>query len=421
MGRAAIFFRSIGWNFNNDIHLEAVGEHAVKLCNLERVPMKNPILIVLMILSLLHEAHDAQAQPGRKDDFCPAAGDSNITNILKETRREFGLPAMAGAIVTSRGIFAAGAVGIRKKATTIPVTLDDMWHLGSNTKAMTAVLAARLVEQGRLQWETTVGEVFPEMASAFSPQLREVTLLHLLSHRSGLPANLNLIAYRRDTAPEERLRAVRQELSQPPESSPGEQYHYSNLGYIIVGAIVEKRTGASWEKNMAALVFDPLNMENVGFGGTGTPGEIDQPWGHTASGDPVPGNGPMMDNPPVMGPAGRVHCTIQDWGKFVIDQLRGIRGQEALLKEASYKILHAPPFRGNYALGWAVMNRGWGGGRVLSHAGSNTMNYSVIWMAPLRDFAILLCTNQGGDTAAKALDAAAGALIQVYSRSRDER
>ena len=110
-------------------------------------------------------------------------------------------------------------------------------------------------------------------------------------------------------------------------------------------------TGKSWEKNMVEHVFGPLEMTSAGFGGTGTPGKVDQPWSHTADGQPVPQNGPKIDNPPVMGPPGRVHCTIQDWSKYVADFLRGMTGKPALLPSAAYKKLSTPPFGGEYAVG----------------------------------------------------------------------
>ena len=354
-----------------------------------------------------------------------AAGDDVIAERLEEIRAEFDLPALAGAIVTSEGIAAAEAVGIRKRGTETSVTIDDKWHIGSDTKAMTAAQVARLVEQQKLDWDTALAEVFPKLRDKMHPDFRDVTVLHLLSHRAGLPANLDLARYLGKDAPKERRRAVEEELAKKPQSAPGSKFEYSNLGYIIAGAAVEKITGKSWEDHITALLFDPLEMKRVGFGGTGTPGKIDQPWGHTADGKPVGGNGPAVDNPPVMGPAGRVHCTLEDWGAFIADYLRGRAGEPALLERPSYEKLSTPPFGGEYALGWIVTNRDWGGGEVLTHSGSNTMNFATVWIAPKRDFAVLACTNQGGESAARACDAAASALIQyqpaLASRLRDRR
>jgi hypothetical protein len=162
---------------------------------------------------------------------------------------------------------------------------------------------------------------------------------------------------------------------------------------------------------MRDIVFTPLGMTGCGFGGLGTPGTIDQPWPHTANGQPTPLNGPYVDNAAVLGPAGTVHCSIADWSKFVADQLRGARGAGALLKADTYKTLHTPRFGGNYAFGWGVTTRVWAGGTVLQHSGSNTMNLCVLWVAPLRDMAVLAVTNQGGEAAAMATDEAAAAMI----------
>ena len=148
--------------------------------------------------------------------------------------------------------------------------------------------------------------------------------------------------------------------------------------------MAEKAGDAPWEDLMRSLIFEPLGMKNVGYGGVGTPGQIDQPWGHMPDGKPAAGNGPDVDNPPVLGLAGRVHCSMEDWALFIADLLRGARGEKALLKPESYQKLHAPPFGGNYALGWLVVEREWGCGPVLTHAGSNTMNMAVAWLAPRR-------------------------------------
>ena len=85
----------------------------------------------------------------------------------------------------------------------------------------------------------------------------------------------------------------------------------------------------------------------------------------------------------------------------------------ALLKPESYQKLQTPPFGGNYALGWIVVQRGWGGGTVLNHGGDNTMNFANVWVAPKKNFAILVCLNQSGDTAFQASDEAVGAMIKL--------
>ncbi len=344
---------------------------------------------------------------------CPAAGDSALARILVEIRERHRVPAMGAAVVTSRGVEVLAVVGVRKAGTSVSVTTNDLWHLGSETKAMTATLVGRLVERGALRWETTVAEVFPEWSGEFQAEAGGITVRQLLAHRAGLPRNADWgEASRSDPPSEQRLRVTRQALSRKPESPPGVKCAYSNLGYVVVGAMVERVTGRCWEEELRAEVFVPLGMKRVGFGGTGTVGAIDEPWGHTASG-PVPGNGPAVDNPPVLGPAGRVHASLSDWARFVADHLRGARGGPALLQPATYGSLHTPPDGGEHALGWMVLERDWGGGCVLHHTGCNTMHYANVWVAPQRDFAVLVCVNQGDDTAFRATDAAVSALVRL--------
>jgi CubicO group peptidase (beta-lactamase class C family) len=347
--------------------------------------------------------------------------DKEVNDLLERIRQKHLVPALAGAIVTTKGLEAIGAVGVRKAGTDVAASVEDLWHIGSDTKAMTAVLIGRLVEQGKLKWETTIAEVFPDLAAPWPQAFREITLLHLLSHRAGLAPNLLCFALpKTDPVREQRLAALKLASSIKLLSVPGEKYLYSNLGYVIAGTMAEKAGDAPWEELVKTLIFEPLGMKNVGYGGVGTPGQIDQPWGHAADGKPVAGNGPDMDNPPVVGPAGRVHCSLGDWAMFIADQLRGGGRQKALLKPETYQKLHTPPFGGNYALGWLVVEREWGGGPVLTHAGSNTMNYAVAWLALKRDFAVLVVTNQGGEAAGKACDEAASALIRRHQKSKSE-
>ena len=109
--------------------------------------------------------------------------------MLKPYLAKYDLPALAAAIVKDGTIIAAGAVGTRRVGTNIPVTIDDRFHIGSDTKAMTALLAAMLVEEGKLRWDTTVAEIFPELTGKMAPQVGGIRLEQLLSHTSGIPSD----------------------------------------------------------------------------------------------------------------------------------------------------------------------------------------------------------------------------------------
>lgn len=344
-----------------------------------------------------------------------ASNDPKIVAALETVRAKHGLPALGAAVVTSSGVTAVGVTGVRKSGTTVAATPADRWHLGSDTKAMTAVVIGSLVEQHKLTWETTIDAVLTAEAAAAPEAFRKITVLQLLSHRAGLVSNIDWRrASRAPGGPRaQRIAALPTIATTPLSSAPGTTYEYSNLGFVVAGVMAEKVADRAWEDLIRDIVFARLGMASCGFGGLGTPGQIDQPWPHDAAGKPMPANGPDVDNPEIMGPAGTVHCSLGDWGKFVADQLAGLNGKDGVLRASTYVQMHTPAFGGSYAGGWLVTSRPWGGGTVYTHNGSNTMNFATVWMAPARDFAVLIVTNRGGAVAQQATDDAAAALIAM--------
>lgn len=345
-----------------------------------------------------------------------------LNTLLEPVRAKYDLPALAASVIVDGEILPAGAVGVRKYGDpSAPVMAEDQFHLGSNTKAMTATLISGLVEKNELRWETTLAETFSDLAKTMRPEYRSVTIAHLLAHRSGLgsasaPASKTLLDVHRFPGPPRRQRERYADLilRDPPEAEKGAKYIYANANYVLLGVIAERVTNTAWEKLLTDRVFKPLGMTgSAGFGAMGgAPGKVEQPWQHRADRQPV-APGPLSDNPPALAPAGAVHASVGDWAKFVRAHLLGERtGARDVLTAATFRKLHAPAFGGNYAGGWLVVERPWAGGRAaLTHAGSNTLNYCVAWLAPARRFAVLVATNQGGDEAARACDETSGALI----------
>jgi CubicO group peptidase (beta-lactamase class C family) len=331
------------------------------------------------------------------------------------------VPALAGAIVEGNALVALGADGVRELGREVRVSTEDVFHLGSCTKAMTATLIARLVEAKELRWESTVASVFTDLAPKMDPRWREVSLEQLLTHRAGAPADLDAGGlWKRlresEAEPREQRRMLLEGvLTRPPVEPPGTAFLYSNAGYAIAGAMAERATGKAWEDLMRKQLFEPLGMESAGFGPPGKPGKLGSPVGHDRGGKPV-GTGAKADNPAAIGPAGTVHASLADWGRFVAAHLNGERGGAKILRAASFEKLHTPPPGAEpvYAMGWGVTQRSWGG-RVLTHSGSNTLWFCTVWIAPEKGFAVLVATNQGGEEAQRACDEAA--LILIHARS----
>ena len=291
-----------------------------------------------------------------------------------------------------------------------------MLLLVSDTKAMTATLTAMLIDEGKLRWDTTIADAFPELKGTMDKQYEAVTVEQLLTHRGGIPGAPPAAAWKRageqqGTPMQQRYEFIQAVLAQPPEATRGTKMIYSNQGYAVIGAMLERLTGTPWETLITERLFKPLHMDSAGFGPPGTIGGVDQPWGHVRElGIVVP---LQMDNPPAIASAGRVHCSLDDLARFTIFQMKGER-TSGLLKPETIRKLHTPPAGGNYACGWIVVKRSWAGGNALTHGGSNTMWYVVMWLAPEKDFSVVVAANIGGTDTEKGCDEVASMMIKKW-------
>jgi CubicO group peptidase (beta-lactamase class C family) len=223
-------------------------------------------------------------------------------------------------------------------------------------------------------------------------------------------------------------------LSHAPKYPPGSKYIYTALDYIIVGAMLEKIYGCSWEDLIQQRLWNPLGIISGGFGAPGTPGKTDQPWGHWGSvfnGCPVAPDGfwSHLSMPLFFGPGGSARMTITDWAKFVELHLRGDpanpRHQAALLKSESFATLHRAMPGKDYESGWFIVSRPWAKGRrpgdtgrVIASLGDNGFWHTEAWAAPEIDFAVMIVCNQGGSggkPVALACNDALAALIKDFS------
>lgn len=322
-------------------------------------------------------APTSTTQPSPVDTLDQALG-----AIILET----GVPALGAAIFDRTGQIDGAVAGVRARGGDNAATVDDLFHLGSNTKAMTAALLARLGEQDDvLSLDTTLAEAFPTVAGLHS-DYSAVSLGQLLSHTGGVPGDDDIDVDESIfdlPAADGRAIGTQLVLSQPPITAPGTVSSYSNSGYVIVAAAMEAATGRSWEDLMTEEVFTPLGMETCGFGPPGIKGDTTQPLGHdAATGEPV-----YWDNAVLFAPAGGVHCSMADWGRFLVELLRGSSGDSDFLTQASIERLFEPSPApvdgfpdGHAAAGWLVVDGPQG--PVLLHDGSNTAWYSQAAIVP---------------------------------------
>ncbi|MGG5821739.1 serine hydrolase domain-containing protein [Falsiroseomonas sp. HW251] len=365
--------------------------------------------------------------------------------LLEPIRAAHGLPALAAAVVRDGRIVAAGATGTRRAGASIPVTREDRFHLGSDTKAMTATLAATEVEAGRIGWETTLGSLFPDVAP-MDGGLAGVTLVQFLSHASGLPPDdqsfvtLMLAAYSAGSddslnLDEMRLWMLREWAKRPLAAAPGTPWAYANMNYILAACMIERVTRRTWEELVAERIFAPLGLSSAGFGPQSSPGLVDAPLPHfrRADGSLKPMlAGPNADVPAPVGPAGNVHLSILDFAAWASWNAGEGRRGPAIIRPETLKLLHTPriaipprpgdapgvPGEGGYAMGWGVVRQGYSTEPFVTHTGSNGMNRAVAYLQPALDFAMVLATNCSDAPADEAHGQAAVALYRRFGPAR---
>ena len=315
--------------------------------------------------------------------------------VLDEVFAEHAPPALAAGIIGRDGLRWSGVRGIRRIGATDAVTLQDRWHLGSNTKAMTAAVYGRLVDRGLTRWNRPITDIFPDIAAA--PAWAGVTIDQLMSHHAGLrdedllPRDIR-VAARDDARPlvEQRLDRVRAALAAAPGGTTG-AFAYANINFVLAGAAIERITGAPWEAAMQAELFEPLGIATGGFGAP----EGDQPWGHQTLGPVMTALDPVLkpDNPPLMGPAGTAHMSLPDYARFL--RLFLTRGDGVLTPETVEKLTTPGAGTGRpYALGWAVVRMDWAAGPVLLHEGSNTLWDAIAVLDPAGGVGYVAMSNE---------------------------
>jgi CubicO group peptidase (beta-lactamase class C family) len=396
--------------------------------------------LVLALILLVSAC--AVVGPRRGSDISTSNTPESLDAMLEPYLARFGLPALGAAVVKDGAIIAIGAVGTRRAGTQIPVTVNDRFHLGSDTKAMTALLAAIFVEEGKLRWDSTVAEIFPELTEKMNAGVRKVTLEQLLSHTSGMPSDNSRFG---ELLSESMLRGegnldelrywlVSEWVSEPLVSESGKVFAYSNMGYTIAGAMVERVGGKSWEELVTERVFVPLRLRSAGFGPQASLGKVDAPLGHEIRDGKLKPMlaGPNGDNPLILGPAGTSHMSLVDfaaWAAWNVGE--GKRGP-ALVRPETLRKLHTPvitmpvkkdaapgtPSRGKYALGWGEVGFDWSNESFLYHGGSNTKNLAHILLQPKRDFGIVLMTNVSGKKADQAFLMFEEALYRKFAASK---
>jgi CubicO group peptidase (beta-lactamase class C family) len=258
----------------------------------------------------------------------------DVNEQLEALRQAHGFPGIAAAAVRGDHIVAEGVAGLRRVGQTDKITPDDRFGMASCTKKMTAAMVLRLIDSGRLAFDTTLADALPGLP--MRDDYRNVTVAQLLLFTGGLQPYMNvnpMLLDLKGSPLEQREQFIKHLLQEEPIVKPGTEARYSNASYALAGFVAERRTGKSWETLMQEELFKPLQMATAGFGIPRTKDRPNEPTLHTKTDT---GYEPEADDRAnalaVLAPAGNVHCSIRDFARFASYELNAAQGKNALVK-----------------------------------------------------------------------------------------
>ena len=288
--------------------------------------------------------------------------------------------------------------GVLNVRTGAPAAPDALFQIGSVTKVWTATVAMMLVDEGLLGLDIPIAEVLPELRLADPDVTKQVTLRHLLTHTSGIDGDVFTDTGRGDDCLEKYVDV----LGEAGQNHPlGATWSYCNSGYALLGRVIEKVTGLTWDQAMRQRLFTPLGLTHT----VTLPEEallFAAAVGHDEhEGELVPA--PAWQLPRSIGPAGLVTSTVADVLAFARLHLTGGIGPDGtrLLSEESAAAMAAHQadlpdkliLGDSWGLGW--IRFGWDGHRLIGHDGNTIGQAAFLRVLPEQGFAVALLTNGG--------------------------
>jgi CubicO group peptidase (beta-lactamase class C family) len=353
----------------------------------------------------------AQADP-------PPGFDARVEQI----RTAVGVPGLAVTIVENGRVTLARGYGVRQLGENAPVDADTIFQLGSVGKAFTTAALAVLVDGGKIAWDDPVTKHVPWFQMYDPWVTREMTVIDLLVHRSGLGLGAgDLMFVPRSTL--SRAETVRRLRYIRPATSFRSGYAYDNVLYVVAGQLIEEVSGKSWERFMREDVLIPAGMRTATSDRAHRRRTLNRAWPHARRDGPLHGMGTQkaLDDSgqaefdPELGtnaaPAGGVAASANDMGRWIAIQLaRGAlpEGSKRLFSEAASRQMWTPrvhlpiapspgptaaatPQFSAYALGWN--ERDYRGRRIMMHSGAVFGAQAIIILIPERNVGFSVAIN----------------------------
>ena len=316
-----------------------------------------------------------------------------------------------GTVLVARGsdVLLSKGYGSANLEWDIPNTPTTKFRLGSITKQFTAASILMLEERGKLKLDDPIKKYVPEAPAAWEP----ITIFNLLTHTSGIPNFTNLPEYKTlklEATPVAKTIAVVRD--KPLDFSPGEKMSYSNSGYLVLGYVIERITGASYEKFVTDNIFVPLGMKDSGYD-SNTAIIAHRAAGYTSSAaGPVNADYVHMSVPHA---AGALYSTTEDLLRWE----QGLFGGKLISATSLAKM--TTPFKSDYAFG--VMVQTAGGRKVIQHGGGIEGFNTFLAYYPDTKLTVAVLANLNGQApnqiAATLADLAHGGTVQLTSERKE--
>ncbi|WP_454046434.1 serine hydrolase [Chryseobacterium sp. Marseille-Q8038] len=257
----------------------------------------------------------------------------------------------------------------------------SVYQIASLTKSFTALVIVKLSEEGKLSFKDPVSKFIPDY-----PRGNEITIEHLLTHTSGIYEVLrnkeyfSLLHTRKSIAKNKELSFFKNE---PLDFEPGTQFSYTNSGYIVLGLIIEKLTGLSYENAVRKIILNPLKMNHTGFNYMALKSTYKTvPYSYISK---TRQEKTEVWNSTLTGPAGQIYSTAEDLYNYYI----GLRDYKIVSKEAFKKA--TTPYLSGYGYGWFIDDLY--GKKLINHGGNIEGSTSYFAMLPEDDLCIILLNN----------------------------
>ena len=225
--------------------------------------------VQLVFGQLLPKGRQRETFAGRKAHRLDGERIARLTRFVETVRQELGVPGVSLGLVERGTVVYAGGFGVRELGGTAKPDADTLYMIASNTKAMTTLMLAKLVDEGRFGWETPVTAVLPSFRLGDADTTRQVLMKHLICACTGMPRqDYEWLFQFQDKTPESSMALLG---TMQPTSKFGELFQYSNLMAGAAGfvgghvAYPGLELGAAYDEAMRTRVFGPLGMAETTF------------------------------------------------------------------------------------------------------------------------------------------------------------